>query len=129
MTTVEPQEGRLEVLRALASKGLKRRVRPILDHGTTICRKLFELEDEIILRQDALDLLRESYAATRDEDLSSRDRRIYDREFTRRQKQLDVLSAKRDLLLEQYGEELIRSTYQHPDLIELARVVPSPQES
>ena len=124
MTTVEPSLTRSEALRALAVQALERRVRPILDHGTTVCRKLFELEDEIIQREEALNLLRESYDTTNEEHLSSRDRRIYDREFTRRQKQLDALTAKKDLMMVTYGEELLRSSYQHPELSAAADAIP-----
>ena len=107
-----------EAVLVLAEAALKRRIRPILDHSSSISTRLFNLEADVECKSRALSLLETAYASTAPSNLGRQDARIYRREYERRTKQLQQLQKERAELLLAYAQELLDASVQQPELVE-----------
>ncbi|MCA9321035.1 MAG: hypothetical protein KDB53_09885 [Planctomycetes bacterium] len=106
-------------LRDLALCALAHRVRPILDHESTVASTLFELEDQILQRSRALVLLEAAWETTGYEGVAPNDEKIFRRECQRRRAALHDLEEDKDRLLGHYANELLLARPQHPALRDL----------
>lgn len=105
-----------EMTRKLAEEGVRHRVRPILEHGSSIAPRLFGIQDLLDRRSRALMLLQASFDSTEPARLSRHDERTYRREVDRRKKDIRSLESARDELLAVYADELMSSKFVHPEL-------------